>query len=89
MDKNQPKMMSVRRAQGWNKALESSRTNSVNISALIRPRVAIEPLAPKLYNWLQFKSVIIAAAFNSTVWPPHHGKDLSNNAINSELMLSV
>lgn len=58
----------VRRAQGWNKALESSRTNVTNQSALIRQRVTTEPLAPKLYTWLQFKSVIIiwdAAAFHS------------------------
>lgn len=60
----------VRRARGWNIALESSRPNVTNQPALIRQRVITEPLAPKLYNWLQFKSVIIiwdAAAFHSSL----------------------
>lgn len=51
--------------------------------------MVIDPLVPKVYNQLQFKSTIIicdVAAFYPVVWPPHCPED---NALKSELTLSV
>lgn len=51
--------------------------------------MVIEPLAPKVYKQLQFKSTITigdVAAFHPVVWPPHCPE---GNALKSGLTLSV